>query len=263
MLNLFTKTLYDKRWFMLGWMLGLGFLAFVMTVFYTSFHQDNGLDQLLKSLPPALKGLVGNLGDLKETATYLGSQLFNIRVPIFVSIFSILLAHGLTVGEEDKGQLRTLLGLPLSRRRIIFDKWLAMIVITGVVLGGLMGGIFVGMRVINEMVDWGIVLNLVLITGLLATALATFIFAVGIGTGKRSLTVGLAVIVAIGSFLLTTFARAVDWLEPYDKASIFHYFPAEDVAHGTVDMFNLYVLAGIIVVSLLLAWLGFRRRDVK
>jgi len=262
MFNLFFKTLRDKRFFILGWAIGLGFLGFAMTSFFPSFNGGQ-VDELMKSLPPALEGLVGNLQDWRELPGYVGSQIFDIRLPIFISILSILLAIGLTVGEEDKGQLRTLIALPLSRRKIVFAKWLAIVFICLVASIAPIIGIEVGLLVINETIDQMVLVRLGLFTWLLVTALATLIFAIGLATGKRAVTTGVAIVFAIGSFLLSTFAQAVDWLEKYEFLSFFHYFPAVDIAKGTIDWGNAVFYGVFILVSLLIVFIFFPRRDVK
>lgn len=262
MFNLFFKTLHDKRFFILGWSLGLAFLGFVMTSFFPSFNGGQ-IDELLETLPPALQGLVGDLQDWRELPGYLGSQIFDIRLPIFVSILSILLAIGLTVGEEDKGQLRTLISLPISRRGIVFAKWLAMVVICFTASLATVIGVEVGLLVIGETVDQTVLLRLGLFTWLLVTTLATIIFAIGLSTGKRALTTAVAIIVTIGSFLLSTFSQAVEWLEEYEFLSFFHYFPAVDIAKGTIEWGNVVFYAACLLVALLLTWVVFPRRDVK
>ena len=263
MRNLFTKTLRDKRAFIIGWGLGLAFTGYLMTIFFPSFHQDNGLDQLIKSLPPAFQGLVGSLDNLKELPTYLGSQLFNVRIPIFLSILTIILSVGLTVGEEEKGQLRTLASLPISRRSILLNKWLAIVFICIIATLGTIGGILIGLLTIHESLDIMVLVRLGGVMTLLAIALATMIFGVGLASGKKGLTTAVGVLVALGSFLLTTFASAVDWLQPYEKLSILHYFPAPDIAKGTVDPLNIVVYASITVVFLVIALMFFRRRDLE
>lgn len=263
MRNLFTKTLYDKRAFIIGWGLGMAFIGYLMTVFYPAFHQDNGLDQLIQSLPPAFQGLVGDLANLKELPTYLGSQLFNIRMPIFLSVLTILLAVGLTVSEEDRGQLRTLIALPLSRTRILFVKWFVIVVICLIAVLATVAGIEVGLLTIKETLDWQVLARLGGMTWLLAVALATTIFGIGLSTGKRGLTTGLGVLITVGSFLLTTFASSVAWLQDYEKFSFLHYFPAADIAKGTIELVNIAVYAGIIMVFLIVAIVSFRHRDVR
>lgn len=262
MFVLFLKTLRDKRFFILGWTLGVAFLGFVMTSFFPSF--DGGqIDTLLKSLPPALQGLVGNLQDWRSLPGYIGSQVFDIRLPIFISILSILLAVSLTVGEEDKGQLRTLIALPISRRKIIGAKWLAIVVICLIASIAPVLGVEVGLVSIHESIDQMVLVRLALFTWLLVTSLATLIFAIGIATGNRALTTGVGIIVAIGSFLMSTFSQAVSWLKDYDWISIFHYFPATDIAKGTVEWNNTLFYVCLLFISLFVAFLFFPRRDVK
>jgi ABC-2 type transport system permease protein len=97
----------------------------------------------------------------------------------------------------------------------------------------------------------------------LVTALATLIFAIGLAMGKRAITTAVAIILTIGSFLLSTFAQAVEWLEPYEKLSFFHYFPAVDIAHGTIEWANAAFYGAVIIASLVIALIFFPRRDVK
>jgi len=260
--SLLTKTLYDKRFFILGWSLGLAFLGYLMVIFYPAFNQDNALDQLVASMPPALQGLVGDLGNLKEISTYLASQLFDIRMPIFVSVLAILLTVSLTVGEEEKGLLKTLTAMPASRTKVLFTKWFAIVIILVVSTIATVFGVLLGLWQINEQLDAWVLVRLCAVMLLFMVALATLIFAIGMATGKRALTTGAGIIVAVGSFILTTFATSVEWLKPYEVVSLLHYFPATDIAKGTVDASNLIVYAAIIAVSLVSAFILFRRRDI-
>ncbi len=263
MFNLFTKTIYDKRAFIIGWGLGLAFLGFLMMIFYPAFHQDSGIDELVKSLPPAFQGLVGDLANLKELPGYVGSQLFEVRIPIFVSILSIILAVGLTVAEEERGQLRTLLALPLSRSRVLTSKWLAIVAITFTTTCSTIVGMQIGLAVIGETLDPMVVIRLGAMTWLLSVSIATLVFGLGLASGKRALTMGVGVLAAVGSFILTTFAKSVDWLQPYEHASLLHYFPAATIAKTEIAMLDVIVLGGVTIFFLLLGVIIFRRRDVR
>lgn len=263
MFNIARKTLYDKRAFIVGWSIALALLGYLMTIFYPAFHQDNALDQLVQNLPAALQGLVGNLNDLKELPSYIGSQIFAIRMPIFVSILSIILAVGLSVGEEEKGQLRTLAALPVSRTKIFLGKWSGVIVICVIVALAALIGVELGMLTIGESIAWQVLVRLGLMTGLVALSLATIILAIGLATGRRGAAMAIGVIVAAGSFILTTFASSVDWLEKYEKVSLLHYFPAVNVAKDRIDPHDVLVYFVITAVFLLLGIIFFRRRDIQ
>src|SRR5690606_19887666 len=104
-------------------------------------------------------------------------------------------------------------------------KWFALVVICLVASIASIVGVNLGLLVINESLDQMVLVRLGLFTWLLVTALATLIFAIGLATGRRGPTTAVAIAFAIGSFLMSTFSQAVDWLEPYDVLSFFHYFP--------------------------------------
>lgn len=262
MFNLIRKTMWDKRFFMLGWSFGLLLLAYLMVTFYPSFS-GGAIDQLAESLPPALQGLMGDLQDWRELPGYIGSQLFDIRLPIFASILVILLAVGLSVGDEEKGYLRTLASLPISRVRIVLAKCISIVLIALVATLATVAGAELGLLQIGEGVDQMVLVRLGFMTWLMITALASVIFAVGMATGHRGVTVSVGIVIAIGSFIVSTFSSAVDWLEPYDWLSLFHYFPAPAIAKGAIESGDVLVYVGLIVSSLLVALVFFPRRDIK
>jgi len=264
MRNVLTKTLYDKRGLLIGWCLGLTFFGWLMTIFYPSLHDSgSGLVELAAKLPPAFAGLIGNLADMTMLNTYLGSQLFDIRMPLLIGILSILLGVSLSVGDEEKGGIRTVSALPISRRSILLQKWAAVVVIVVLAQAFTLVGILIGLVTIHESLDAATLLRLGGVTALLAVALATLILCIGLASGKRSITMGVGVVVAVGSFILTTFARSIDWLKDYEKLSLFHYFPAVEVAKGTVDLKNILVYGVIIIVALSASLILFTRRDIK
>lgn len=263
MRNLVFKTLYDKRTFLIGWSAGLLFLGWLMTIFFPSLRDSgSGLVALAAKLPPAFAGLIGNLADMTHIDTYLGSQLFDIRMPIFIAILSILLGVSLSVTDEEKGGIRTVSALPVSRRSIVLQKWIAVMIIAGLGVVFTCVGVLIGLATIHQSLDMAVLLRLGSVTALLAIALATLILCVGLATGKRSVTMAVGVVVAIGSFILTTFARSIDWLQPAEKLSLFHYFPAVDVAKGTVEPKDILVYVAITLVALALALVFFPRRDI-
>jgi hypothetical protein len=108
-----------------------------------------------------------------------------------------------------------------------------------------------------------VLVRLGLFTWLLVTALATLIFAIGLATGSRAVTTGVGLIIAIGSFLLTTFAAAVSWLKDYEWLSFLHYFPATDIAKGEMNWWNVVFYLALTIVSLIVVSIFFPHRDIK
>lgn len=262
MYNLILKTLRDKRFFMLGWALGLIIFSYSITILYPSFN-GSVFDELSATVPAAMQGFIGELENLKQLEGFIGSQVYQINVSLFVFVFAVLLAVGLTVTEEDKGQLRTLVSLPISRRKIVFAKWVAVTLMSLIVSLATTAGVYLGLWQIGEQMSAVTLVQLTAMLWLLLTTLASIVLGVGLATGSRSLTITVGVLLAAGSYLLTTFAQGVTWLQDFEWLSLLQYFPAPDIASGTFEWVNLVVYVSLLVVALSLALLAFPRRDIK
>jgi ABC-2 type transport system permease protein len=264
MKNIFLKTLYEKRWFAIGWSGGFVMFAALMVLFYPAMHMDGAIDALLVNMPSAFQGLVGNLSDLKEFSTYLASQLFDIRLPLIAGIMAIILGQSLSTAEEERGELRTLLSLPISRTRLLFEKWLALVVITGIAVAGLYAGIVVTIPFVEgATIDTYDLLSLLATTWLLMVTYGTIAFGVGSITGQKAAANTISILAIIGSFILSTFGQAVDWLEGYERLSLIHYFPATEIVKHGISWPNVAVLGGVTAVLLVVATVVFRTRDIK
>lgn len=262
MRSVYLKTLYDKRFFMLGWTIGFIALAALMTSFFPAMR-TTGLDELVKNMPPAFKGLIGDLSLLQHFDTYLASQLFDIRVPLIAGIMAIMLGLGLSISEEESGELRTITALRIGRVSLLIQKWLAMVTIIVITALGFLVGTYGVIPFISDATISNIdLLRLVAMTSLIMTAYGTIPFAVAFALGRRSIATFVAIFVIIGGFILSTFGQAVDWLQNYEKFSLLHYFPAADIVTDGVKIGDVAVLGGVTLVFLLLAIVLFRRRDI-
>ena len=262
--TVFTKTLYDRRWFMIGWTLGFVGFSALMASFYPAMHQDGALDALVENMPPAFEGLIGDLANLKTFELYLASQLFDIRLPLVAGIMAIILGQSLSTSEEDRGELRTMLSLPISRGKLLIQKWLALVVVTGITVVGLGAGIYMTAPFIaGGTLGADVFLRLAFMTWLLMVTYGTIAFSVGMLSGSKGLATLVSILVIIGSFILSTFAPAVEWLEKVEKLSLVYYFPATNVVNYGIALRNVAVLGGITIVLLIIAFLLFRRRDIK
>jgi len=263
--SVFTKTLHEKRFFVLGWTIAFAAIAALLASFYPAMHQDGAIDSLLANMPPVFKGLIGDLGDLSRFDTYIASQLFDIRVPLIAGIMAIMLGLSLSISDEEKGELRTILSLPVSRTKLFVQKWLAMVVIMLVGVLGMVAGIYAVLPFIDIPADISLE-HMALLAGMTLLTMVTYgtiPFAVGFASGRRAVATGLAILTIIGSFILTTFGQAVDWLSDFERLSLLHYFPAVDIVKNGIDTNDVAVFATITVVLLIVGVVRFRGRDVN
>lgn len=263
MRSVYLKTLSDKRFFLLGWTIGFAALAALMVSFYPAMHQDGTIDALVANMPEAFKGLVGDLANLSSFHTYLAAQLFDIRMPLIAGVMAIILGLSLSVADEEKGELRTVLSLTVGRTKLLLEKWFAMLTIMAGTMVGLLAGIYLTMPLIEgASLEPEVTWRLVGMTGLMMVTFGTIPFAIGLATGKRGLATGVSILVIIGSFLVSTFSAAVDWLQDFEKLSLLHYFPAVDIAKEGIELRDVVVLASLTLALLLVTYISFRRRDV-
>ncbi len=261
--SVFVRTLQDKRWFILGWFIGFALLATVMVVFYPSMRQEGTLDQLMATMPDAFKGVMGDLADLTRFDTYLASQLFDIRASLLAGIMAIILAMSLTVSEEEKGLLRTMLSLPVSRVSLLLQKWLAMVAIIFVTLLGIVVAVYALQGTVDAAITFAAMTKLFFMTWLVLVAIATITFAAAMITGRRAIAMLVGVLVMAGSFIVSTFGMSVDWLADYEWLSLFHYFPASEVVRQGIETNSVVVLGSLTAISLAASLIVFRRRDVN
>lgn len=262
MRNLLTKTLYDKRWFMFGWALAFALTALMVVVFFPSFQDSFDYDQISKQLPSGLQGLLGSAESMKTVHGYISAQLYDIRLPLFLLIMTIVLGLSLTIADEESGRLRTTASLPIGRQRLFVYKWLAGISVVGVISAASLVGVYAGLLIIGESAPHVLLLKLTGLTWLFGAATLGIVIGVGLGTGKRGLTMTLSLVATVGSFLLTTFGASVSWLKPWERLSLLHYFNASSLARGEYPPQHLIVLVLVLLVSLVVGLMLFRRRDI-
>jgi len=131
--NVFLKSLRDQRRSLCWWLVGVAALSIFTVLFYPSIADDPAFDEMLERLPEALsRAMLGDVKDLTSPEGYLNSQLFVFMIPLVLMVFTVGKGTGGIAGEEEKGTLELLLSYPISRWRLVVDKFLAM----GVAAGG-------------------------------------------------------------------------------------------------------------------------------
>lgn len=256
-----TKTLYEKRWFLLGWMLGIITMAGITIAFYPSIKDQVG--QLLASVPKQLQSVTGSADDYRTMAGYIGSGVFDLRIPLLTLTMAIILAINISSGEESNGQLDQLLAQPVSRTRIVLEKWLAFTLIIIASHIALFISIVLLVVLIGETASISMLAGATLMATLLAIVSGSLALMASFATGKKGLSIAVSSLIIFGSYLLTSFATQLEWLRTTDNFSIFHYYKASAVIQHGIVASHVTVLLGIIVFCILIAIIGFRRRDVQ
>lgn len=260
MRSVFLRTLYDKRWFMIGWSFALGGMAILMVAMFPSLSQ--GMTDIAASMPPQLRGLVGDIESFTHLDSYLASQLYDIRIPLFLMIMATVLAVGVSVGQEEKGVLRTILSSRTSRLSWLIQTWLAGFVIFLIALT--ITGVVTVLAIwsIGETIDYSVIVKLALLSLSFAMTMFTIVFGIGAATGMRSITLSIGVIIIVSSFILQA-GSTVDWLDVVQPISLMNYYDASALIKSGLDKTHQLILTSLSLTFLIGSILSIRRRDIS
>lgn len=262
--NVFLKTLYDMRRPLMWWVLGVFLLSLWYMTFYPTF-QESGSDfqEMMDNLPASMKALIGGEVDFTTLEGFLAVEAFSFMYPILLLAFGVSYGSGLIGGEEESGTLEMLLATPISRWRVMLDKFLALVVFTLVVLlaiflgfvaGGLVAGIE-GMDVGNLFRGTFNMLPL----ALFFTALTMFLTGI---RGGRGLALGVVLGLATVTYFIHSMATVADipaWLQ---QLSPWYYYNGTEVIKEGANVGHVALLLGLTVALIAGGMWGFQRRDI-
>lgn len=258
-------TLWQRRWSIFWWCLGILFFVFLTLVFYPTIRDQSAqLDKSFNSIPQTAKQLFTDTNDIFSPVGYLSSQMFYLMMPLLLGILAISLGTSLVGKEERDNTIEMLLARPVSRGRLLFGKALAGLVI--VVLVGAVGSLFAALMC--RLVGLAVPIPSVSAAGAAVVLLALTFGAIAflltaLGRAGRAAAIGLSALVALGGYIVVSLAASVSWLRWPAKIFPFNYYHAGDLLTGHYDWNNVWYFAGVIAGCLILSWLAFRRRDLS
>ena len=264
MIPIIKWTLYQRRWSVFWWSLGIAVVIILNLSLYPSFQDQAALNEQLENLPEAARSLFTDTGDFFSPEGYLSSQVFYLMLPLLMSVLSIGLGSRLLAKEESDGTLELLLARPISRLKLLAAKALSAITILAIVTAVAVAATTITSEIVNINVP---LLNLVVAT-LLASLLALLFGAVAfavttLGHSARLASVGIAALVGLGSYIVTSLANVAEWLLWPSRFLPYHYYRPGDTLYGNFHLPNIIGLAAAVLVLGFVAWRFFRRRDLN
>lgn len=257
----FLKTIYDKRWVILAWSLGAFIMNFIIVIIFPDF-KDPKITEAFKSLPQSLQAFAGSL-DINTIEKYLDAQVFFNNGSMIFWILGISIGVNLFATEEDKGTLETSLSTKVTRGRLYFEKFLAMLGIFLIVNVIALLGILLAGVIINESINLLRLAQAGAVLWFYTILLGAFSFSIGAVTGRKNLAIGLPVVTLVAMFLLFTFSQSVKWLKGWDKATWNYFYSHGQTVIKGIDYTDMSVLLISILAFTIIGWLVFRKRDLR
>lgn len=260
--SVFLKTLYGLRWQILGWSLGTMFIVFITVALYNSFTQT-GFEDVVNSLPEQLRGLLGSADNYKSVAGYLAQQIFGLKVVMFLVVMSVLLFISVSATEEDNGRMQTILTLPVTRTKVYFQKWLAVLFAIAVVNLALLAALYAGLAIIQKEADTIRVVQSITNLWLACSSVGVVGFSLAMLTGKKGLSIAISSGYALFCVVMSSLAPAVDTLRDIDKLSLLHYYNNPQIMQNGLDTTHAVILTSALLIFTLIGWVGFTRRSIN
>lgn len=266
-MTVFARFLRDRRRNTLWWLFGTVLGVALTVLFYPSIEGQDSFDEMAEEMPDAMAELFGLDGafPMSSPEGFLQSQLVATTLPILLVVFGIAIGARAIGGAEEDGSLELLLANPVTRRRVLLERYGTVVLLHVVVLGvaavtTALCGAAVGATDGIPLAWLAGAVAAVLLLGLLH---ATIAFAVGAATGRRGRAIAVAGAVAVAGYLVEGLAQAADPLKPVRAISPFHWLLGrnmlgEGIAWNAI-LLPLAATAALVVLAVPL----FERRDLR
>ena len=260
--TVFSKTLRDQRKALAWWAVGFAGAILLYSSFWPSVRDNAAqFNEYLRKLPDFLKNLLGQI-DYTTPEGYLQSELFTFLAPILLIVYAIGAGARAVAGEEEAGSLDLLLSVPIRRRRVLVDKFAAMLGATFLLTIVMWVSVVAFGPLFDLRVGLGGFTAMSLNTFLLGMVFGSLALAIGSATGRRSVAIGVPSGLAVATFIVNTLGPSVEWLDPFRLLSPFYYYSDGNPILNGLDPVHALVLVGISAASFVYAWWAFERRDL-
>jgi ABC-2 type transport system permease protein len=255
-------TLWQRRWSIMWWSLGISSYVLLNLVFYPTLRDQAGeLQKTFENLPSAATQLFGG-NDFFSPIGYLTSKVFFLMLPLLLGMLAISLGSTLLAREEQDHTIDSLLARPVPRSSLLLAKSFAGVIIVCIV--ALI--VLITTLIEAQLIHLGISILAIteamfacLLMVISFGAIALLFTALG---RARTASLGLASAIAFGGYLISSFSASITWLDTPSKLFPFHYYQPEAILRGTFDWSNLGFFAGVIIVCGIVSWFAFRKRDI-
>jgi len=259
--SVFAKSWRDRSRGFIGWSIAIVALVALVMAFYPSIRDNSEFTEALEQIPEGLKFLIGE-NPLDSPAGYLDSQLFAYFVPAILMVYGIGQAADSIAGEEQRHTMDLLLANPVTRSRVILEKFSATLTGLAILHGLLAATLVLGARMVDMDIPVSNLLAASLACFVLVAAVSALALTVGAASGKKGSAIAISSAVAVAGFLINSLASQIDALEVPSRISPFYYYGG---SRALIDGLQPRVAVLVVATTLLViaAVVSFDRRDVN
>ncbi|WP_336036274.1 ABC transporter permease subunit [Halobacterium yunchengense] len=241
---------------------GLSAFSGLYAAFFPSVTEGIDLDQYAESLPPVFVEAFG-LRSLGSIEGFLATELYQFAWVILLGLYLAYSAASLVAGDVDSERIDVLLALPVSRARLVGEKFLSVapgVLVINVVVAA---ATWAATRAIGYpvgAVDLAAV-HLLSLPYLFACAAVGLAFSVAVD--RESVAQRAAMATVFGLFLLESVVGTTDYDWLGYAAPMRYYDPTAILVDGTWDLGGAAILTAATLALVAASQQYFRRKDVN
>jgi len=237
-----------------------------------------GITTLYSAMFPAFKDMLTEMMEsgfaegfsflrgIEDMGSYVGFLNMELYQIFWIMILGIILGFlsGAVIAKEIEGKtIDLLMSNPVSKKQIIFEKFIGLIPMVLIVNFGTMFAVFGITIAINEELNFGNVFltHITSIPYFLSIIAIGILVSVVINEKMKAGIIMVAIIVSM--YIFESLGNMVPNYEAMGVISITHYYnPYDTLKFGEIDAVGMIVLSVIIVWSLIIAMLYFENKDI-
>ncbi len=237
------------------------FGAFMLAFFPSVQASGAAIEEYVKNLPPALRTLFG-VESMTSVGGFLAVELYQFIWVLLLGVYLAYRAASLIAGDVETRRIDLLLATPVSRSRILYERFTALVPTVLLVNLVTVPVIYLGVVLLGESLSPVrlIAVHLLSIPYLLACAGIGLVLSVAGTSESRASRIALGLVFSL--FLVDSLATTTEYPWVGAVAPSRYYDPTAILTRGDIDLMGGLILVGMTVVLLGVARELFRRRDV-
>lgn len=240
---------------------GLAVLALFFIAFFPSFA-DVDMDAYVEAFPPAFREAFG-IEAIGTIEGFLAVEIYQFLWVLLLGLYVAYVGAGTIASDVERDRMDLLLSLPVSRTRVVGEKFLALavpiVVLNVVVPVAVYGGVLaVGESV--DAVDLAMV-HALSVPYLLACAAIGLLLSTAFDRADIAQRVAIAAVFVL--FLIDSISASAEDYEWIGRVSpTYYYDPTAILVEGSHDLVDGAVLLVAAVALVAIAVVRFRRADI-
>ncbi|NHN47655.1 ABC transporter permease [Halostella sp. JP-L12] len=240
----------------------IGALTAMYVALYPSVSASADLDQLLEAYPPALREAF-DVRTLNTIEGFLATELYAFAWVILLGLYFAYAAAGLVAADVERGRMDVLLAMPVSRSRVVLEKFASL----GVPL--VVANTLIPLVVFASTYAVGEEIGVVDVLAAHALSIPYLLACAGIGLvasvalDRASLAQRVAAGAVFGLFLFESLVSNTEYEWVGGISPTRYYSPGDVLVDGTYDLAGSVILLAGTAALVLASREWFRRTDIE